>query len=251
MARSRTLKPEFWTDEVIVELSFAARLFYQGCWNFALCDHGHIDATPKGLKLKIFPADDVDPVALLGELIAHGRLIRKSTPDGRPYMQIGTLSKHTKMDTRWNTRCPYCAVESTAKPAGPHADSDEHTETRESTDEHTETRSSKGKEGKGKEGKGDGARKRGTRIPDDFAITEQMRAWAGERVPLVDIAWHTENFVSYWRSKARENTKLDWYLTWQNWMRGEQEKAVRGARASPQQALLGPGHQLFRPEDHD
>jgi hypothetical protein len=50
MARSRTLKAEFWIDEVIVELSFPARLFYQGCWNFAICDHGHLDDSPKSLK---------------------------------------------------------------------------------------------------------------------------------------------------------------------------------------------------------
>jgi hypothetical protein len=35
MARIRTIKPEFWTDEKIVECSFEARLMFIGMFNFA------------------------------------------------------------------------------------------------------------------------------------------------------------------------------------------------------------------------
>lgn len=251
MARSRTLKPEFWTDDVIVELSFAARLWYQGFWNFALCDQGHIDASPKSLKMKIFPADDVDPVALTEELIAHGRVVRKETPDGRAYLHVGTLVKHTKMETRWTTRCPYCALEGLTKPAAappspadpaePRAGFGEPAETPASTSEPAEPPSVKGKEGKGRERKGkegedQGApRKRGTRIPDDFAVTVEMVTWAKTNAPNVDGKRETEKFINYWRAKTgAQATKLDWPATWRNWLMTAQEDAERHrGRASP------------------
>jgi hypothetical protein len=73
-------------------------------------------------------------------------------------------------------------------------------------------------------------RKRGTRIPGDFAVTPEMAAWAQENVPYVNGRAETERFTDYWRAKAgRDACKLDWIATWRNWMRraGEQQ-APRG-----------------------
>jgi len=54
MPRIRTIKPEFWTDDKIVELSFPARLLFIGLWNF--CDDwGRMEYKPKSIKLRIFP----------------------------------------------------------------------------------------------------------------------------------------------------------------------------------------------------
>lgn len=62
-------------------------------------------------------------------------------------------------------------------------------------------------------------RKRGTRIPDDFAVSPEMVSWARDRVPHVDGRLETEKFINYWSSKSGRNaTKLDWVKTWQNWM---------------------------------
>src|SRR5690349_8386566 len=41
MPKIRAVKPEFWTDDEIVELSAFARLLYIGLWNLA-CDNGHV-----------------------------------------------------------------------------------------------------------------------------------------------------------------------------------------------------------------
>jgi hypothetical protein len=259
MARSRTLKPEFWTDEVIVELSFPSRLFYQGCWNFAICDHGHLDDSPKSLKLKILPADDLDPVALVDELIKHGRLVRKQTSDGRTYLQIPTLAKHTKLDTRWATRCPYCADESSPKPVDTRPEADglaearaslgEPAEPRASLGEPTETRPSKGKESKGREGSSASRAKPKHKIPDDFAVSEDMRSWARRHTPLVSTT-ETAQFVDWHISKGTANA--DWIAAWRTWMRRAQADVERhGARASPSAPAHGPGHQLFNPADYD
>lgn len=58
-----------------------------------------------------------------------------------------------------------------------------------------------------------------TTIPDDFQITEEMRQWATEKVPGLDIDFHTEMFCDYWRSRGRDNTKRDWVAAWRNWLR--------------------------------
>lgn len=80
--------------------------------------------------------------------------------------------------------------------------------------------------------------KKATRIPEDFAATPAMIAWARENTPLVGQA-ETENFKDYWfAAEGRTASKRDWVAAWRYWMRGEQKKAAgwqaRGAaRSSP------------------
>lgn len=63
-------------------------------------------------------------------------------------------------------------------------------------------------------------RKRGTRIPEPFMLTHEMRDWAAEEVPLVDVDASTRRFVDYWRAESgAKATKLDWVSTWRNWLR--------------------------------
>lgn len=61
--------------------------------------------------------------------------------------------------------------------------------------------------------------KKGTRLPDAFPLTTEMRAWAHERKPDVDLALETEKFCNYFRAApGTKGTKLDWLLTWKNWI---------------------------------
>lgn len=65
-----------------------------------------------------------------------------------------------------------------------------------------------------------GPRSRGSRIPDPFVVTAEMRAWAAAEAPGLDVNPHTREFVDYWRAKSgRDATKADWVATWRNWMR--------------------------------
>src|SRR5690606_26590600 len=43
------------------------------------------------------------------------------------------------------------------------------------------------------------APKRGTRIPENFAITDEMREWAAEHLPGLDVDALLGEFVDYWR----------------------------------------------------
>lgn len=68
--------------------------------------------------------------------------------------------------------------------------------------------------------------KRGTRIPDDFALTDAMRTWGRENFPDVDGERETEAFIDYWRGATGQRaTKLDWQATWRNWIRKAAERA--------------------------
>lgn len=60
---------------------------------------------------------------------------------------------------------------------------------------------------------------RATRIPSDFSVTDEMKKWASENHPNVDIKKATLNFIDYWETKPKNNTKLDWVRTWQTWIR--------------------------------
>lgn len=83
---------------------------------------------------------------------------------------------------------------------------------------------------------GGGPRKRAHRIPDDFAVTTAMQAWAAERTPLVDVNSATERFCNHWRAKAgRDATKLDWTATWRNWLIRDQDDRVNRQKLTPTQ----------------
>jgi len=66
---------------------------------------------------------------------------------------------------------------------------------------------------------------RASQIPDDFSVTEDMRSWASEKHPQVDIDKATLNFVDYWKSKPKDNKQLDWTRTWQRWIRTTRPEA--------------------------
>jgi hypothetical protein len=54
-----------------------------------------------------------------------------------------------------------------------------------------------------------------------------MQQWAGERWPLVDWRFETEQFTDHHRGKG--STQLDWEATWRTWIRNA------GTRFAPRQ----------------
>lgn len=104
MARIRTIKPEFWTDEKIVELSAYARLLFIGLWNFC-DDSGRMVYSPKRIKMQVFPAESLDCSELLGE-IRRESLIEVYVVDGVEYLSISGFDKHQKIDKRSASKLP-------------------------------------------------------------------------------------------------------------------------------------------------
>ncbi|WP_414607121.1 hypothetical protein [Stenotrophomonas sp. FR010] len=99
MARIRTVKPEFWSSEQVMECSPMARLLFIGLWNF--CDDaGNHVASAKTVKAEIFPADDIsssDVQRMLDELSSNS-LIAFYTKGDKDYLHVTGWKKHQKID---------------------------------------------------------------------------------------------------------------------------------------------------------
>lgn len=98
MARIRTIKPEFWTSEQVLECSPIARLLFIGMWNF--CDDGgNTVDSERTLKAQVFPADDIsasDVRRLLDELSSNGLIVKYSN-ENKDFLHV-TGWKHQKID---------------------------------------------------------------------------------------------------------------------------------------------------------
>lgn len=99
MARIRTVKPEFWSSEQVMECSPMARLMFIGLWNF--CDDaGNHVASAKTIKAEIFPGDDIssaDVQRMLDELSSNS-LIAFYANDSKEYLHVTGWKKHQKID---------------------------------------------------------------------------------------------------------------------------------------------------------
>jgi hypothetical protein len=86
--------------------------------------------------------------------------------------------------------------------------------------------------------------RRGTRLPDDFDVTEDMKGWARKNTPTAGPTDHAA-FVDYWRSQpGTKGTKLDWVATWRNWMRkahaDNQRRGGRPRATPPRNGIVPP-----------
>ncbi len=78
-----------------------------------------------------------------------------------------------------------------------------------------------------------GAPERGTRLPEDWKVSDALQAWVKKQGLRVDWRAETEQFRDYWLSKAGANgRKLNWDRTWQVWMRNAESKLPRGFASS-------------------
>jgi len=91
MARIRSIHPGLWTDEAFATLSMAARVLIMGIWNHA-DDGGGFEWKPLTLKMRIFPADNVDVSALLEEL-SSSNLVLEYDADGKRFGAVRNFGK--------------------------------------------------------------------------------------------------------------------------------------------------------------
>ncbi|UCV01745.1 hypothetical protein [Dechloromonas denitrificans] len=92
MARSRNIKPGFFRNADLAELSFEARLLFIGVWTLADRE-GRLEDRPKQIKMEIFPADNLDCDGVLNDLADTGMIVRYQV-DGKRYLQVTNFCKH-------------------------------------------------------------------------------------------------------------------------------------------------------------
>lgn len=165
MARIRTIKPEFFTSEDIVNLSPLARLLYIALW----CEadrEGRMAWKPKTFKMRYFPGDSCSIEKLCDELLDSGLIVRY----GDQYAYIPAFLSHQHINPR----------EQSSQLPAPVTDA---STTRQSRDSDTQG----GKEGKGKE-------RKGTRViekPDDVSevvFADFLKIRSAKKAPLTETA---------------------------------------------------------------
>lgn len=63
---------------------------------------------------------------------------------------------------------------------------------------------------------------RGSRLPSDWTLPEEWKAWAEAERPDLNIKSVADSFRDFWIAKAGTGgVKLDWQATWRNWIRSQ------------------------------
>ena len=147
---------------------------------------------------------------------------RNSVPVG-----TGTLQNSSSQDGNSKTDVPAptgTKIETVPVTAGTEAESsrqDGHSKNNSSFLPTTKNRTS-GERGVGRD--------RGTRIPDDWALTSELGRWVTDRYSVKPSMVRAEavKFSNYWRAKpGKEARKVDWTLTWHNWAMRAFEKFLK------------------------
>lgn len=95
MARIRTIKPEFFTSEEVVDMPMHVRLLYIALW----CEadrEGRLVWKPRTIKMRYFPADNFDIVEACECLVSTGHVVLYG--DGLAY--IPTFLDHQHINPR-------------------------------------------------------------------------------------------------------------------------------------------------------
>lgn len=240
MARIRTIKPDFWTDEKVVELSMEARLFFIGSWNFS-DDNGNLQRSARKLKMQIFPADAIDCEPVIQSLIAHGMLMEYSV-NGETYLHIKGFKAHQVINRPSKTALPVPNPVDTQQPL-----------TESSLTE------GKGREGKGKEEKKEREKTTADRrmeigtwlaslpegemaIPGDDPVFKYADD-TGIPLDFLALSWvrfrddmrerHTRK--TNWRAHYRNAVKGNWYKLW--WLSPEGECKLTTAGEQAKRAM--------------
>ena len=230
--RIRSLKPEFFDSPSTASAGPWARILFMGMWCMA-DDWGVGPANPKELAASIFPNDDQWTSKELPSLckeVADSYGVVFYTHRGRPYFQIPTWEDHQITQRRAKRRYPTADdPESVLDQASPELPSirkelpcvDKEKSSSEQGNRGTGEQGSRGASGKPKTPPA-------TRIPDNFTVTPEMKDWATQKVPGLNIEWATEGFIDYWRSATKNAVKKDWPATWRGWMRRNFEDGKLG-----------------------
>lgn len=92
MARARNIKPSFFQNEELGELSPLTRLAFIGMWTIADFK-GCLEFLPKRLKVQLMPYDDCDFEVIASDLDKSG-LIAIYSVAGQRYIKISNFEKH-------------------------------------------------------------------------------------------------------------------------------------------------------------
>ena len=225
MARIRTIKPELPHSESLGRVSRDARLCFILLWTLA-DDSGRLRGNSRMLASLLFPYDDDAPHQIDGWLIdlsAQG-CIDRYIVDGSAYVQVTNWTIHQKIDKPSASKLPH-----------PEDGSRILSNPRELSSEDQGPRTKDQGEDQGPKDQ-DAPRKaspNGSRLPADWELPDDWKAWALQERPDLAPESTAARFSDYWHGVAgAKGRKADWQATWRNWVRNEKTKPSSGNRPS-------------------
>jgi hypothetical protein len=271
MARARTIKPGFFTNDTLAEIPPLGRLLFAGLWTIA--DRaGRLEDRPRKIKAEILPYDECDVDTLLEDLAERDFIIRYEH-GGVRYVQVMKFEQHQnphKNEGASRIPSPNSHSSSTVQAPEQHhtstvqapcEDGTTHADHRSTDLQITDHRPQVTEGEPAPAGASDGADapptpdepvvpdevpteppKRRRRLPGDFVPSAALTTWAEQdlRLDPATIEYETEKFCDHFRGSGA--TKLDWPLTWKNWMRRAAEGTFSRGRASPGKSMHSPAN---------
>lgn len=92
LARARSIKPGFFTNEDLAEVPPLGRILFAGLWTLADRE-GRLEDRPNRIKVAVLPYDSVKVENLLGDLSGGGFIVRYES-NGKRYIAIPTWHLH-------------------------------------------------------------------------------------------------------------------------------------------------------------
>lgn len=258
--RARSLKPGFFKNEDLGTADPLYGIVYQGLW--CLADReGRLEDRPLRIHAEVNPyRHQSSTVQALEWLRAHSFIARYKV-NGVAYIAIPAFEDHQhphvnekpseisgpeKADTdQLDVIAPDSHGASTVQAPESHQStpSDSGLLTPSSLTPDCLSSSQHGANGRiaTEQGKGEAHQTRGsrvrargtaTRLPADFALTDERRATAV--LENLDPERTFAKFTDYWRATSGANArKLDWDATWRNWCRNDADRGGKTVRAPP------------------
>lgn len=216
MARIRSIKPEFWTDEKLGPRAPLTRLVFLGLISQA-DDAGRLFDSVKTLDGLLFPYTEDSCATALNELAALGRILRYADSSGRRLIQIVGWAVHQHVKNPSVYVLPGPSPEDWSRLSG-------------------ESEYSKWVVGSPIPVVGSGApdgaaserkAKRKAALPSDWKPNEGHHSQAGKNGLNVEL--EAEQFRDYHTAKG--SVMLDWEAAFRTWLRNAKKFADRDAKA--------------------
>lgn len=215
MARIRTIKPEFWTNEALSSLPEATHMLAAALLNYA-DDEGYFNANPALVRAACAPLREPS-VSVHNSLISLqkvGFLKIGQVKDGRKYGHITSFLKHQRVNRASPSRIKSLEIV-----------------WEESVIDHTQFSEDSLPEGNREQGTGNGTGKgeRGRARRKKFSrpTVEQVAAYCAERANGIDA----QRFVSYYEARGwmLGKTKIkSWKACIQTWERNGEQNGSSG-----------------------
>lgn len=225
MPRARNIKPALFKNERLGEADPLLTILFIGLWTLA-DKRGRLECRPKRIKVEIFPyRDDLDINRYLTELSRLG-FIQLYSDQKVPLIQIINFEKH-QHPHHTEKESEYPAPENSFSNIKDLLDSEmitgnEPLNNGYAPSDSSNTDSSNTESGMRENSRPSRAKKRATRLPDEWALPDEWELWTRERYPAITykiLEREELKFHNYWTNRTDKNSaKLDWFKTWQNWM---------------------------------